>query len=109
MVFMPCCQLKSWTKVAAWTAALSLYKNLSSDNNLGLFGLKISWDLARAFLMYAKLTVSLLKLLKSGGNSNPFLCFCHFFSLTALIKEFSLFYVILFSPYTLFTKDFFSR
>ncbi len=43
--------LKSWTEVAVRTAKSSLYRNQSRDDSLGLFGLKISWDLARAILM----------------------------------------------------------
>jgi hypothetical protein len=38
-----CRYLKSWTEATVWPSALSLYKNQSWDNSLGLFSLKISW------------------------------------------------------------------
>ncbi len=47
-----CHHLKSWPEVAVWTMKSSLYRNQSQDDSLGHFGLIISWDLARAFLMW---------------------------------------------------------
>jgi hypothetical protein len=51
------------------TWVLSLHENQSWNNNPGLFGLKIVWDLAWAVLVSA-LTVSLLDFQNSGSNSN---------------------------------------
>jgi hypothetical protein len=97
--------LKPWNDAAGWTAALSLYRNQSWANILELIGLKIGWDLARAFLMWATLTVYPPGFLNSTGNSNhgvggPFHHFLCFSSLTALMKEFSWFYGKLLYPYT---------
>ncbi len=58
-------------------------RNLSWNNNLGLFGLKIARDLARALMMQAALTVLLLAFLDGSGDSNhddsvPISHFCRF-------------------------------
>jgi hypothetical protein len=57
---------------------------------MGLFGLKIGWDVARAFLTEAALIVLPLDLLYSGGDGNHevgghFRHFSIFSSLTALM------------------------
>ncbi len=64
-------------------------KNRSWDDDIGLFGLKISWDVARAFLKEAALTVSPPDLLYSGDDGNHdvgglFRRFVVFSSFTAL-------------------------
>jgi hypothetical protein len=55
-------------------------KNLSRNNNPGLFGSKIARDLAIDFLMLAALIVSLSIFLNSSGdfNHNVSGLFCHF-------------------------------
>ncbi len=70
------------------------HENRPWDNNVRLFVLKIGWDIARAFLTEAALTVSLLAFfLPSSGNGNqdinsPF-CHCgHFSSFTVLMIQF---------------------
>jgi hypothetical protein len=60
---------------------------------MGLFGLKISWDVARAFLTEAVLMVLPPDLLYSGGDGNHdvggnFRYFGIFLSLTALMIKF---------------------
>jgi hypothetical protein len=47
-----------------------LYKNWPWDDDIGLFGLKIGWDVVRAFLKEAALTVLPPDLLYSGRNGN---------------------------------------
>jgi hypothetical protein len=46
------------------------HKNRPWDNDIGLFGLKIGWDIVRAFLKEAASTVLLPDLLDSSGKSN---------------------------------------
>jgi hypothetical protein len=99
-----CHHLKSLTESSVWPSALSLYKNQSWDNSLGLFSLKISWELARVFLMPG--------LLNSSSDSNydiggPVHHFGHFSFLAALIRLLSRLFDIFLYPYTLFTNDFF--
>ncbi len=69
------------------------HKNRSWDDDIGLFGLKISWDVARAFLKEAALTVLPPDLLYSGGDGNHkigglFRRFVVFSSFTALLIKF---------------------
>ncbi len=45
-----------------------LHKNRSWDDDIGLFGLKIDWNIVRAFLKEAASTDSRQDLLYSGGN-----------------------------------------
>ncbi len=47
----------SCNEVAVWTGALSQCRNQSWDDMMGFFFLKTTKNLARAFLMYAALTV----------------------------------------------------
>jgi hypothetical protein len=76
--------LKSWKEAAAWSGSESLHKNQSEDDKMGLFGLKINWDLAWAFLVNAALMVSLPDFSNSGSDTNhnvrsPFCQFRYFF------------------------------
>jgi hypothetical protein len=78
---------------------------------MGLFGLKIGWDVARAFLKEAALTVLPLDLLYSGGDGNHDVCslFCHFdvfLLLTAILIKFVCMIDIVFSPSILSTSSF---
>jgi hypothetical protein len=78
--------------VAVWTAAFSLYRNQSWDDNLDLFGLKIASDLARAFWMQIALTVLPPDFANSCGQSNNkvggfFVLLVIFLSLTALMTR----------------------
>jgi hypothetical protein len=59
---------------------LSSHKNLPLDDNIELFGLKIGWDVARAFLTVAALVVLPPDFLYIGGDSNYDIggTFCHF-------------------------------
>jgi hypothetical protein len=50
-VFMSLPPFEVWTESSVWPSSLSLYKNQSWDNSLGLFSLKMSWELARVLLM----------------------------------------------------------
>ncbi len=70
---------RSHSEVALRTGSSSHYRNSSWDDNLDLFGLKIGWDVAGAFVMWAVLIVS-----PPGGDSNHddsslFRHFGHFF------------------------------
>jgi hypothetical protein len=56
--------------VPAESVSLSFRKNQPWDNNMQLFGLKIGWDIARAFLAEAALTVLPPDLVYSGSGSN---------------------------------------
>jgi hypothetical protein len=47
-----------------------LHKNRPWGGDIGLFGLKIGWDIVKAFLKKAPLTVLPPDLLYSGGDSN---------------------------------------
>ncbi len=72
--------LKFPNEAVAWSGESFLYENQSCDNNAGLFGLIIGWDLARAFLVYPLLTVSPPDFQSSNNDSNhnvggPFLSF----------------------------------
>jgi hypothetical protein len=69
------------------------HKNRSWDDDFGLFGLKIGWDVARAFLKEAVLTVLPPDLPYSGGDGNHdvgglFRRFVVFLSFTALLVKF---------------------
>ncbi len=91
------------------TVASSLNRNQSWDDNLRLFSLKIGWDLARAFLMLAMLTVLPSDFLNSGGDSNYNIgghlhCFSSF---TALREECSWFCDIFLSAYNSLPMIFF--
>jgi hypothetical protein len=60
---------------------------------MSLIGLKIGWDVARAFMIEAALMVSPLDLLYSGGDGNNdigglFHRFVVFSSLTAILIKF---------------------
>jgi hypothetical protein len=44
--------------MALWTGSSAHYRNSSWDDNLDLSGLKISWHVAKAFVMIAVLTIS---------------------------------------------------
>jgi hypothetical protein len=106
--------LKSWTEAAAWTSESSLYRNQSWDDNPDLFGIKIARDIARAFLKHATLSVSPPDFLNCGGDRNhavgdPFRHFQRFYSLTALLREFSQFYDIFFIICTLINNNFYPR
>jgi hypothetical protein len=77
---------------------------------MGLFSLKISWDVARAFLMEAALMVLLPDLLYSGGYSNhnvsgPFCYFGIFSSLTAMMIKLVLMIDKVLSPSILLTNS----
>jgi hypothetical protein len=79
------------TGAAVRTAASYLYRNQSSDDNPDL-SLKITRDLARAFLMQTALTVLQPDFLNSKGKSDHdvsshFLDFGCFLSLTALMTQ----------------------
>jgi hypothetical protein len=50
---------------------LVLPQNWPWDNYMGLFGLKIGWDVARAFLTEAVLTVLPLDSVYSSGDREP--------------------------------------
>ncbi len=61
---------------------------------MSLIGLKIGWDVARAFMIEAALTVSQPDLLYSGGDGNHdvgrlFCSFVIFSSLTAILIKFA--------------------
>jgi hypothetical protein len=62
-------------------------RNQSWNNNPGLFGLKITRDLARAFLLKAELAFLLPVFLDGSGNNNHNVCgpFCHFAGFLSLI------------------------
>jgi hypothetical protein len=94
--------LKSWKEAAAWSGSEFLHKNQSGDDKMGLFGLKINWDMAWAFLVNAALMVSLPDFPNSGSASNhnlrsPFCHFGYFSSFTALKREFIRLYNIFLS------------
>jgi hypothetical protein len=55
---------------SVWSAVSSLYGDQSWDDNPGLFGFKIDWNLARTFLNKATLTVS-AKLSKQQQQQQP--------------------------------------
>jgi hypothetical protein len=61
------------SETLAWTGISSLHGNQSWDDNLDLFGLKITRDLARAFLMHILLTVLPQDCLNSGAKTNTML------------------------------------
>jgi hypothetical protein len=66
------------------------HENLPWDDYIDLFGLKISWDVARAFLTVAALVVLPPDFLYIGNNSNhniggPFGHFGYFSSLKTLM------------------------
>ncbi len=56
--------------MSAESVSLSFHKNQPWDNGMGLLGLKIGWDVARAFLTEAALTVSPPDLRYSLGDGN---------------------------------------
>jgi hypothetical protein len=62
------------------TGLLSHVRNMSWDDNPDLFGLKVVWGIARAFVMWAADTVSLPDFLNGGTDSNEDSgsLFCHF-------------------------------
>jgi hypothetical protein len=83
----------SWSEMDAWTAALSLYRNQSGDDNLDLYSIKITRDLARVFLKQTMSTASLPDFLNSSGDSNhnissPYHHFLLFLSSIALMRGF---------------------
>jgi hypothetical protein len=47
-----------------------LHRNRPWDDDIGLFGLKIGWDVVKAFLKEASLTVLPPDILYSGGDGN---------------------------------------
>jgi hypothetical protein len=70
-----------------------LHKNRPWDDDIGLFGLKIGWDIVKAFLKEALLTVSPPDMQYSGGDGNRdvgglFRRFDVFSSLTAILIKF---------------------
>jgi hypothetical protein len=67
---MPLLPLKAWIVVPAGSGSSSFQKISPWDDNIGLFGLKIGWDIARAFLTEAVLMILLPDFLDSGGDSN---------------------------------------
>ncbi len=72
-----------------------LHKNRPWGGDIGLFGLKISWDVVKAFLKEAALMVLPPDLLYSGGDGNRevgglFRRFDVFSSLTAILIKFVL-------------------
>jgi hypothetical protein len=76
------------TEATVWTGASSQYRNQTWNDNPELFGLKISWDLARAFMMEAALMVSPPDFLNSFNDSthdvsSPFLYLLNLPYLTA--------------------------
>jgi hypothetical protein len=50
--------------------SLPIHKNRPWDDDIGLFGLKIGWDVVRGFLKEAASTALQLDLLYSGSNGN---------------------------------------
>jgi hypothetical protein len=52
------------------SVSLPLQKNQPWDSDIGLFGVKIGWDVVKAFLKEAALTVLPPDLVYSGGDSN---------------------------------------
>jgi hypothetical protein len=68
------------SEAVALSGSLSSHKNLPLDDNIELFGLKIGWDVARAFLMVAALVVLPPDFLYIGGDSNHDIggTFCQF-------------------------------
>jgi hypothetical protein len=72
------------------TGSSSSYRNSSWDDNPDLFGLQRGWDVGRAFVMRAALTVLLPGYQNVGRDSNrdvggPFRYLSYFLSFTALI------------------------
>ncbi len=60
----------SWTEIAVWTGSLAYYRNLSWDDNLDLYDLKVSWDVGRAVVLNAALLVSPPYFWNGGGDKN---------------------------------------
>jgi hypothetical protein len=75
---LPPLKVLEWGIGSVW--AFVLHKNRPSDDKTGLLGLKICWDLVRAFLTEAELTVLPPDLLYScdDGNHNVSGPYCHF-------------------------------
>jgi hypothetical protein len=93
------------------SVSLSLHKNQPWDDDMGLFGLKIGWDIARGFLMEAASMASPQDLLYSSSNSNHndgghFCHFVIFLSLTAIMIKFVRMIYRVFSQSILSTNSF---
>ncbi len=87
--------LKSWTEVAAWTAALPLYRNQSWDDNQDLFSVKIARDLAKEFLKQTALICC-----QTFQAVAATVAFCLFFVFMAFMREVGWFYDIFSCPDT---------
>ncbi len=100
-------------EAAAWTWTSSHYRDQSWDDNLGLLGVKITRDLARAFLKHTTLMhTTPPKFLNFGSDINhdvggPLCHFWRFSSLKDLLKEFRQFHDIFLFLYLFSINDFF--